>query len=196
MEKNNLIYGLRDPRNDVYYYIGKTTIGNSRPLSHLTNSHNKKVNEWIKELSELWLYPFVDIIEGNIKLEDLKEREAYWIQYYYNINNDLFNATNINKNINEQRLEGLEENFKWLELNFFKIGNIIKEKRLSLNITQQQLADGTGLNRSTISQIECLSLSNTTNAVGKCILYLTGFGIIKRATYKTRARSKKNQQSL
>jgi len=192
--KDNLIYGLRDPRNDVYRYIGKTTIGYGRPLSHLINSHNKKVNEWVKELSELWLYPFVDIIESNINLEDLKNRETYWIEHYYNIDNDLFNVqhTNTNKNINEQPSEKLEENFKWLELNFFKIGSIIKEKRLSLNITQQQLADGTGLNRSTISQIESLSLCNTTNAVGKCILYLTGFGIVKKSTYKTRARIKKN----
>ena len=40
MEYTNLIYGLRDPRNDVYKYIGKTTIGVKRPLKHLIKSHN------------------------------------------------------------------------------------------------------------------------------------------------------------
>jgi hypothetical protein len=186
MEKNNLIYGLRDPRNDVYYYIGKTTIGNSRPLSHLINSHNKKVNEWVKELSELWLYPYVDIIEDNIVLEDLQDRETYWIGHYYNINNDLFNFHYIDKSINEQLYQELEDKFKWLELNYFNIGNVIKLKRLSLNMTQQELADGTGLNRSTIVQIENLNHCST-NVIGKCILYLTGFGIVKKSTNQMRA---------
>ena len=186
MEKNNLIYGLRDPRNDVYCYIGKTTVGNSRPLKHLLNSHNERVNEWVKELSELWLYPYIDIIEDGINIEDLQDRETYWIGYYYNINNYLFNYQYINKSINEQLYEGLEENFKWLELNYFNIGKIIKLKRLSLNMTQQELADGAGLNRSTIVQIEGLG-SYTKIALGKCILYLTGFSIIKRGTNQMRA---------
>lgn len=47
----NIIYGLRDPRNDVYQYIGKSTIGESRPLQHLTKSHSSNVNNWVKELA-------------------------------------------------------------------------------------------------------------------------------------------------
>jgi hypothetical protein len=41
----NIIYGLKDPRNDVYCYIGKSTVGEKRALSHLTKSHSKKVQE-------------------------------------------------------------------------------------------------------------------------------------------------------
>ena len=44
----NIIYGLRDPRNDVYQYIGKSTVGSKRALEHLTLSHSDKVNEWVK----------------------------------------------------------------------------------------------------------------------------------------------------
>ena len=59
----NIIYGLRDPRNDVYQYIGKSTVGSKRALQHLIKSHSEKVNEWVANLNENWLYPLVDIIE-------------------------------------------------------------------------------------------------------------------------------------
>jgi len=94
MENNrsqNLIYGLRDPRNDVYKYVGKTTIGHARPLHHLTKSHNKSVNEWVEELSKLAISPIVDIIERDIELNNLSEREKHWIIYYNSIH-ELFNG--------------------------------------------------------------------------------------------------------
>ena len=71
----NLIYGLRDPRNDVYKYIGKTTVGNGRPLKHLVKSHNQLVNDWVDELSKLGSSPYVDIIEKDISLELLSEKK-------------------------------------------------------------------------------------------------------------------------
>jgi hypothetical protein len=80
--KDNLIYGLRDPRNDVYRYIGKTTIGYGRPLKHLVKSHNVLVNEWVEELNMIGSSPFVDIIENNIPLEELPAKETYWIKHY------------------------------------------------------------------------------------------------------------------
>ena len=46
----NIIYGLRDPRNDVYQYIGKSTVGVKRPISHLTKSHSPKVKEWEEKM--------------------------------------------------------------------------------------------------------------------------------------------------
>jgi len=87
----NLIYGLRDPRNDIYKYIGKTTIGNGRPLDHLTHSHNSFVNEWVNELSKLEQSPYVDIIEKDIPLEKLADKERYYISYYSNLYGELFN---------------------------------------------------------------------------------------------------------
>lgn len=88
----NLIYGLRDPRNDVYKYIGKTTIGNNRPLSHLVKSHNTLVNEWVNELSKSGLTPFVDIIQRDIPLEDLAGKEKYYITYFSDLYGQLFNG--------------------------------------------------------------------------------------------------------
>ena len=63
---NNIVYGLKDPRNDVYMYIGKSTVGDSRALQHLTKSHSEKINEWVKELEDKWLYPIVEIISEMI----------------------------------------------------------------------------------------------------------------------------------
>lgn len=90
--KTNLIYGLRDPRNDVYKYIGKTTIGNGRPLSHLVNSHNQLVNDWVEELSKLGSAPYVDIIEKDILLDELAKKEKYYITYYSDLYGELFNS--------------------------------------------------------------------------------------------------------
>jgi hypothetical protein len=92
--KINLIYGLRDPRNDVYRYIGKTTIGNDRPLSHLVKSHNHFVNEWVDELSKLGTTPYVDIIERDVPLEQLAEKERYYITYFSDLYGELFNGGN------------------------------------------------------------------------------------------------------
>ena len=85
MEYTNLIYGLRDPRNDVYKYIGKTTIGVKRPLSHLIKSHNESVNSWVDELKKEGSHPIVDVIEKEVPLEHLSERERYYISYYSSI---------------------------------------------------------------------------------------------------------------
>jgi hypothetical protein len=90
--KTNLIYGLRDPRNDVYKYIGKTTVGNGRPLKHLIKSHNNLVNEWVDELSKMGSSPYVDIIERDVPLEELAEKEKYYITYYSDLYGDLFNS--------------------------------------------------------------------------------------------------------
>ena len=90
--KTNLIYGLRDPRNDVYKYIGKTTVGNERPLKHLIKSHNHLVNQWVDELSKLGSSPYVDIIEKDIPLEQLAEKEKYYITYFSDLYGELFNG--------------------------------------------------------------------------------------------------------
>ena len=87
----NIIYGLRDPRNDLYYYIGKSTVNNKRALSHLTNSHSEQVNDWVKTLNENWLYPAVDVIEEVDDINNLPDRESHWINHHYNINPELLN---------------------------------------------------------------------------------------------------------
>tara|TARA_R110002110_G_scaffold343851_1_gene553919 strand:+ start:814 stop:1332 length:519 start_codon:yes stop_codon:yes gene_type:complete len=92
--KNNIIYGLRDPRNDTYMYVGKTTVGRSRPLKHLRqSSHNELVNTWVEELNNKGLSPFIDVIEEDLELDTLHEREQYWICEYRKVNPDIFNGS-------------------------------------------------------------------------------------------------------
>ena len=50
----NIIYGLRDPRNDVYQYIGKSSVGAKRAIQHLTKSHSESVNCWVDMLANDW----------------------------------------------------------------------------------------------------------------------------------------------
>lgn len=182
----NIIYGLKDPRNDVFQYIGKSTVGNSRALKHLTDSHSGKVKEWIEELNEKWLYPIVEIIEEVDDIDNLSEREKYYVNFYYEINPNLLNVQLIDKNINEIRTEEDEEKFNTLIKVITDIPNILKIERLCRNMTQDFVSKEVGLSRSTISLCE-RSKNVTLETVIKYILFLKGYDIITKQK-KIRAR--------
>ena len=150
----NIIYGLRDPRNDVYQYIGKSTVGTKRALQHLTQSHSERVNEWINRLKENWQYPIIDIIEEVENIEDLPEREKYWINYYYGINPNLLNIQLIEEPLFNVRSEEDEQKFNFLALVIHDAPRILKKERLCRNLTQNDLAKEMGAARSTVSLCE------------------------------------------
>ncbi|MCK5017298.1 MAG: GIY-YIG nuclease family protein, partial [Candidatus Peribacteraceae bacterium] len=81
MKLNNIIYGLRDSRNDLYYYIGKSSVGESRPKQHLLKSHSDKVNKWVQEVEGTGNVVYIDILETIEYKEGLKKAEKYWINY-------------------------------------------------------------------------------------------------------------------
>lgn len=177
--KTNLIYGLRDPRNDVYYYIGKSTVGYGRPLTHLTKSHSETVNQWIKQLEQLGLFPHIDVIEKNILLEDLAEREKYWIDYHYELNPELFNIYLLPETINKIRTQDDDDKFNSLVKVILDLGNILKTERMSRQLTQNELAEKAGLSRSTISL--CEGGNNVTvEAVKKYLAALKGVDILTK----------------
>ena len=150
----NIIYGLKDPRNDVFQYIGKSTVGHNRALQHLTKSHSEKVNEWVNGLSENWLYPVVEIIEEVDDINELPEREKYYIDYYYSINPSLLNVQSLDRNINNVRTEEDEKDYNALISLIFKIPSILKKERICRKITQAEMAKKVGVSRSTISLCE------------------------------------------
>lgn len=150
----NIIYGLKDPRNDVYQYIGKSTVGNTRALKHLTESHSEKVSEWIKTLNDNWLYPIVEVLEEVDNINDLPERESYYIDYYHNINPNLLNIQLVNSNINPTRSKEDEEDFNNLSRLLSKLPTILKNERIYRKLTQKEMADKIGVNRGTISMCE------------------------------------------
>ena len=177
--KTNLIYGLRDPRNDVYYYIGKSTVGYGRPLTHLIKSHSETVNQWIKQLEQLGLFPHIDVIEKNILLEDLAEREKYWIDYHYELNPELFNIYLLPETINKIRTQDDDDKFNSLVKVILDLGNILKTERMSRQLTQNELAEKAGLSRSTISL--CEGGNNVTvEAVKKYLAALKGVDILTK----------------
>jgi DNA-binding XRE family transcriptional regulator len=172
----NIIYGLSDPRNDVYYYIGKSTVGNDRALQHLLKSHNQMVNEWVEELKKEWLYPNVYIIEEVDDINMLPEREKHWINYYYNINPTLFNIMPIKKTLENQRTSDDEEKFNELTRIIFDIPNIVKKERLARKLTQGDISRLIGISRSTISLLE-KGENVTIDVIKKYLLELKGFDI-------------------
>lgn len=189
--KTNLIYGLRDPRNDVYYYIGKTTVGNNRPLSHLVKSHNTTVNDWVNQLESLGLVPAIDVIEKDILLENLGEREKFWINYHYDLNPDLFNIQSLPETINKIRTQDDDTKFNSLISLIFDIGNILKNERISRQLTQDELAEKAELSRSTISL--CESGNNVTiEAIKKYLVALKGIDILNKNLSKKRVNKRKN----
>lgn len=176
----NLIYGLRDPRNDVYYYIGKTTVGNKRPLNHLIKSHNITINEWVSNLEDIGIVPFVDIIEKDILLENLAEREKYWIGYYYELNSDLFNVQLLPHAINKIKTQEDDDTFNTLTKSLFNIGDILKNERLSRNISQNELAIKVGISRITLSSCESGKKNSTLGTIKKYIIALNKIDIVTR----------------
>jgi DNA-binding XRE family transcriptional regulator len=151
--KDNLIYGLRDPRNDIYRYIGKTTIGYGRPLSHLVKSHNVLVNEWVEELYMIGLSPFVDIIENNIPLESLSERESYWIKYYSELHESLFNG---GEHIYNCIVEPSVLSYYDIGKTYFallNIGEVYKKIKLHYGFSDDDLASLLNVGRKTVHLI-------------------------------------------
>lgn len=149
--ENNLIYGLRSPINNLYYYIGKTSVGYGRPITHLHYSHNKNVNEWVTSLkNEFNVEPLIDIIESDIQIEDLAKREVFWINEFYKTNSDMFNVRSIEReittigNISDSDIENLN---KYLD----KIPEIVTYIRWRCGITQDRMSHELGISRSTLS---------------------------------------------
>jgi DNA-binding XRE family transcriptional regulator len=165
--KNNLIYGLRDGRNDTYFYIGKTTVGRGRPLNHLTKSHSKLVNSFVKEIEIFKNAVYIDVIEEDIKLNDLSDREKYWINYYseiYDLLNIMLMPTELNPEYLKVKNIDTKETETFLNL-LINCKNIISNKRKYLKMTQECLAEKSGLNRSTINQIEKGEKTNTNTLI-------------------------------
>lgn len=151
---NNLVYGLRSPINNLYYYIGKTSVGYGRPITHLHYSHNKNVNEWVASLkNEFNVEPLIDIIESDILIEDLAKREIFWINEFYKTNSDMLNVQCIEReiktigDISDSDIENLN---KYLS----KIPEIVTYIRWRCGATQDRMSSELNISRSTLSLFE------------------------------------------
>jgi hypothetical protein len=179
MNHTNIIYGLKDPRNDVYQYIGKSTVGDKRALSHLTQSHSPQIKSWIESLAENWLYPIIEIIEEVENLDDLPDREKYWIGYYHQINSDLLNVMLVPNNLVDTRTDEHAKQFDELVRVMPDVHSILKRERLCRRITQDELAKLMGVSRSTLSLLENGDSVNL-SVVQKCVRTLKGIDIVTK----------------
>jgi transcriptional regulator with XRE-family HTH domain len=186
----NIIYGLRDPRNDVYQYIGKSTVGKERALKHLTKSHSDRVNQWVSMLENNWLYPSVDIIEEVENVDDLSDREDYWISYYKEINPYLLNIKLSDKKINNVRSDEDEAEYEFMLKVLFKIPEILKRERIYRRITQDEMAKNMKVSRSTLSLCE-RNANVTFEVIQKYFVSLKGIDILTKSNNSIRVRNKK-----
>lgn len=175
MNENNLIYGLRDPRNDVYRYIGKTTVGYGRPLKHLTKSHNKLVNKWVESLSSMGMEPLVDVIEENIDINQLSDKELYYISKYSDLGVPLFNG---GESMVDTIAGGMfDVNLsKEIMISMINSRNIVACVKLKMSLSDGQLSNIIDLTRGTLSRIKNGETSVGMNYIIKLhILNVYGF---------------------
>ena len=178
-----LIYGLKCPKSGIYRYIGKSSNGLNRPKSHLSISSNQYVRLWVEELREEGMCPLIDIIE-ECSEEDLSNREKHWISYYHNSVSPLMNiieykGINIDRLRNELKLEEeqLDRRLTAVKAIINDLKNIhefIKYVRKERCITQQTLADLSGVGLRTIKKIE-LGKGNPTYNTLIIILNVLGY---------------------
>lgn len=175
MNESNLIYGLRDPRNDVYRYIGKTTVGHGRPLKHLTKSHNKLVNKWVEMLSSMGMTPMVDIIEENIDIDELSDRELYYISKYSDLGIPLFNGGAATAKTISGGMFDVNHS-KEIMMSMINSANIVASVKLKMSLPDGDLSNIINLSRNTLSRIKSGKLSIGMNYIVKLhILNVYGF---------------------
>jgi len=151
----NIIYGLRDPRNDVHYYIGKSTVGNKRALSHLRKSHSDKVNEWVSDIRKNGFEPQVDIIEEVQDINTLSDRERFWVKFYFEQNPVLLNEHLKPRNINTNVLSVDEKkDLELIKLILPRLPILLKKERKRRKISQKEMAERTGISFGTLRNIE------------------------------------------
>src|SRR5690554_6491925 len=89
-ERDLLIYGLIDPRNNEIRYIGKSLYGLYRLKAHLAPSKLKiksKKNSWIKSLLKLGLVPHIIVLDRAENEKELDQKEIEHIAKYTNLTN-------------------------------------------------------------------------------------------------------------
>lgn len=147
----NIIYALRCPFTERTHYIGKSTQGLTRPMQHLTDSHSRKIREWVADLAIIGEKPIITVIDyANEKT--INERERFWIAEYLRRGAVLFNEQGVkasNVRIRAEKIQRGERGRPWEQ-----VGNIIRAKRKSVGLTQSQLSQKAGIGLRFIRELE------------------------------------------
>lgn len=187
----NIIYGLADSRNDLVYYVGKSSVGKSRPLNHLLgNSHSKEVNDWIKDMNNHWIQVNVVLLDEAEDVNDLPALEVKWINTYASRNPDLLNKKSLPAIVNDPYTEEDDLSFHRLSSALSFTGRTIRRRRLACGLTQEELAELSGVHRTTIRDVE-LTDKATLSTLKAIVLALTGESIKLNTKSQLKQRARK-----
>lgn len=156
MSRKNIIYGLSCPFTGEIHYVGKSTQGLIRPLQHMRKSHSNKVNEWVSELKKLGNKPELKILEYDVDLIELDNKETEWIIKLHNEGNVLLNNDKIPSSmilpeqyVNKEYVMMGEDNSVYEQLKEY-----IKQKRKKLGLTQPEYAQRSGIGLRFLREVE------------------------------------------
>lgn len=142
MKEQRIIYSLKCPFTNEVHYIGKSEQGMLRPLSHISNSHSDKINEWVGELKQLGHVPNVEICEYVPLEENIIEREKYWINKYLKKGNVLLNIQSTHP---LSILPDFEDRLNDGDDFRSQLASFLKSKRKLVGLTQYEFAQKSGI---------------------------------------------------
>ena len=146
MKSKKIIYALRCPITNEIHYIGKSTKGFIRPLQHIIESHSLKINEWVNDLKLIGQIPKVEILHYVEDCDDLDFKERYYIQISLDRGDLLLN----DKLVTPIVLKPISYDTEPIDT----IGMFIKQKRKSLQMTQEDLSKKSGVGLRLIREVE------------------------------------------
>ena len=171
----NIVYGLVDPRNDLVYYVGKSSVGEKRPITHLVKqSHSKKVNDWVDEMQKIWHPVKAIVLEEVDDINELPEVEKKWIRKCKYLNPELLNHQIVSGIISDCYSEEDDLSFNRLCTAVSTFKSTLRRRRLALNLTQESLGALAGVHRTTIRDLE-LGKSVSTKTLRDVTLALVNF---------------------
>ena len=121
-----IIYALKCPFTKEIQYVGKSTSGIVRPLSHMWKSHSDKIN--------------------------IDEREQYYIKKHLSKGNTLLNSRLYSASLVTEKFE--KHLSKNSEPNIDVVSQFIKTRRKQVGLTQKEFAERTGVALTVVRKIE------------------------------------------
>lgn len=148
MSTKRLIYALKCPFTKEVHYVGKSTKGMLRPLEHCKESHSEKVQEWVTELKKIGYVPEIDILQYVSETENIDDIENFYIKNFVSKNNLLLNsnlvkAVTVLPNLEESDPTGMKT-----------IGEFVKRRRKMIGLTQEKLANYSGIGLRFVRELE------------------------------------------
>ena len=147
-----IIYALKCPFTQEIHYVGKSSSGIVRPLSHMSKSHSDKINEWVESLKGVGSKPEIEILENVSDKINIDEREQHYIKKYLSKGNILLNSHLYSAPLVTEKFE--KHLSKNSEPNIDVVSQFIKTRRKQVGLTQEEFAERAGVALTVVRKIE------------------------------------------